>query len=93
MSTADCLVCSEKEQRLRHAVLDHWRVVRSHRPILGSGHRAQDLTIHETQVRMIQAEDSYRLHLRVAHEKPAVSTFTRFYLRNQWEAPNERDCA
>ena len=87
----DCLICSAKEQLLKQAVLEHWQAVRHFRAALEGSEDLSplDVTIHATQVKMNQAEDSYRQHLRLIHETgrrtPAVSTFTRFYTRRQSE--------
>jgi len=90
---ADCLICTDKEQALKQAVLEHWHAVRRYRARLEASEdlSAVDVTMHATQVKMNQAEDLYRRHLRLMHESgvgtktPAVSTFTRFYTRSQSE--------
>jgi hypothetical protein len=85
------MICTEKEQLLRQAVLEHWQTVRQFRAALeGSEDLSRlDVTMYATQVMMNRAEDSYRQHLRVMHEPgrrtPAISTFTRFYTRSQSE--------
>jgi hypothetical protein len=86
-----CLICAEKEELLKQAVMEHWRGVRRYQAALEA---LEDLSVVErtmraTRTEMNQAEDSYRQHLRLMHESgvgiktPAVSTFTRFYTRRQ----------
>ncbi len=90
---ADCLTCTEKEQMLKQAVLEHWSAVRRYRSALEATEDLGpvDVAMHATQVKMNRAEDSYRQHLRLMHETtagtqtPAVSTFTRFFTRSQSE--------
>jgi len=90
---SECLICSEREQSLKQAVLEHWGAVRQYRSALAGSEdlSAVDVTMHATQVKMNQAEDSYRQHLRLVHETTVgtttspVSTFTRFYTRSQSE--------
>jgi len=90
---SDCLICTEKEQLLKQAVLEHWYAVRQFRAALENSEDLSplDVTMHATQVKMNQAEDSYRQHLRLMHETAVgpttspVSTFTRFYTRKQSE--------
>ena len=91
---SDCLICSEKEELLKQAVLEHWHAVRRYRTRLEASEdlSAVDVTMHAAKVKMNLAEDSYRQHLRVMHETSVgtttwpVSTFTRFYTRSQSEA-------
>jgi hypothetical protein len=86
---ADCWICAEKEELLKQAVLEHWHAVRQFRTALETSEDLSplDVTMHATQVKMNQAEDSYRQHLRLMHETTAktsnVSTFTRFYTRGK----------
>ena len=90
---SDCLICSEKEELLKQAVLEHWHAVRQFRAALEASEDLSplDKTMHATQVKMKHAEDSYRQHLRLVHETTVgtttspVSTFTRFYTRSQSE--------
>lgn len=90
---ADRLICTEKEQLLKQAVLEHWHAVRQFRAALEDSEdlSPHDVTMHATQVKMNHAEDSYRQHLRLMHETPVgtktspVSTFTRFYTRSRSE--------
>jgi len=88
---SDCWICAEKEQSLRQAVLAHWHAVRQFRAALENSEDLSpcDVNMHATQVKMDQAEDSYRQHLRLMHETTVdtttspVSTFTRFYARGK----------
>ena len=90
---SDCLICTEKEQSLKQAVLEHWHAVRQFRAALETSEDLNplDVTVHTTKVKMNRAEDSYRQHLRLMHETGSgsntrvVSTFTRFYIRSQSE--------
>ena len=90
---SDCWICAEKERLLKEAVMGHWQAVRLYRSALAASGdlTAVDATVYATQIKMNQAEDSYRQHLRLTHETGvytklrAASTFTRFYLRNQSE--------
>ncbi len=80
-----CVMCEEKEQVLKQAVLEHWAAVRNYRAAMEAYRdlTAVDVAVHATQTKMNEAEDSYRQHLRLMHEAvvrtmaPVANTFSR----------------
>ncbi len=80
-----CSICVENEKLLKQAVLEHWAAVQKYRAAMEAYEdlTAVDVTVQATQIKMNEAEDSYRQHLRLMHEEvvqakaPVVSTFSR----------------
>lgn len=80
-----CLICTEKEESLRQAVLEHWAAVQKYRAAIEAYENltAANEAVQATQIRMNEAEDSYRQHLRLMHgarigaKALVITTFSR----------------
>ena len=64
-----CATCLEKEQLLKEAVVEHWRELQQYSNVLAASETAilEGAKLRAAQLKINDAENSYRLHVRVVH--------------------------